>query len=82
MTKHCADLEAEIEDLADMARVCIIVLETLQREEKGIATMAVPAATAAGHLEYWRHLHDFSVRHLVSMAVALRRKHREQDEAA
>jgi hypothetical protein len=72
--KEEIDLESAICDIADMANVCVMVMDALERNDCSIAEMAMSAKAAAEYLAYWREMASFSVLHLKGMTIALKKQ--------
>jgi hypothetical protein len=69
------DLESEICDVADMANVCVMLTEVLERNERSTAELEITAKQAAEHLAYWRDAASFAVLHLKIMTTALKKQY-------
>jgi len=66
------DLESAICDIADMANVCVAVMDTLEKNERSVAETEMSAKRAAEYLTYWREMAAFCVLHLKGMTKALK----------
>jgi hypothetical protein len=66
------DLESAICDVAEMSNVCIMVLETLERQEESVAKMKFTATEAAEYMTYWRETISFALHHLDGMIKDLK----------
>jgi len=66
------DLESAICDVDDMANVCVMLMEILEKNETSAAGLEITAKQAADHLAYWREAAFFAVLHLKGMTNALK----------
>ena len=69
------DLESEICDVADMASVCVMLMDALEKNERSAAGLEITAKQAADHLAYWRDAASFAVLHLKIMTTALKKQY-------
>ena len=69
------DIESELNDLADMARVADMLMELFVHEMTGAARLGVSSVELVKHLEHWQSAASFAVLHNKEMAAALREKY-------
>ena len=69
------DIESELCDLADMARVADMLMEMFVHEMTGAARLGVSSVELVKHLEHWQSAASFAVLHNKEMAAALREQY-------
>jgi len=69
------DIETELCDLADMAKVADILMEMARNEMAAAARRNISAKQAAEHVEYWADAAAFAVVQAKAMADQLKRKY-------
>jgi hypothetical protein len=52
-----------------------MLMEILEKNERGAATLEITAKQAAEHLAYWRDAASFAVLHLKGMTTALKEQY-------
>ena len=73
-------LEAAICDIDDIANVCVMLMDILEKNERSAAKMKITAKQAAEHLAYWRDAVSFSVLHLSGMTRAFKKQYLASEE--
>jgi hypothetical protein len=75
-TAEQVDLESAICDVADMANICLMLMDILEKNERLTAKYEkVTAKQALEHLAYYRGAASFAVLHLKGMTTALKRQY-------
>jgi hypothetical protein len=69
------DLESAICDIDDMAKVCLILVDILEKNEQGIAELGVTGKQAVDYLAERREAVSFSVLHLNGMTHDLKKQY-------
>jgi hypothetical protein len=75
-TAEQVDLESAICDVADMANLCLMLMDLLEKNERSTAKHEkVAAKQALDHLAYYRDAASFAVLHLNGMTTALKKQY-------
>jgi hypothetical protein len=75
-TAEQVDLESAICDVADMANICLMLMDLLERNACSTSNLEkVTAKQALDHLAYYRGAASFAVLHLNGMTTALKKQY-------